>query len=131
MDLEPHVEAFKRFADSFLTGDEKDKFIVMKREHSLRVLENAINIVDMEKPAPETARLCLLSALFHDIGRFTQFATYGTFNDRESINHGRMGVLTLRESGLPKGLTEREQRIVRFAVGQHNLKIVRPDLPPT
>jgi len=129
MSLSPHVEAFIRFADSHLTGGEDDELIILKREHSLRVLENATAIVENEPLDRDTAHLCLLSALYHDIGRFQQFATYRTFNDRESTNHGRLGVLTLREFDLPGNLTAREQRIIRFAVGQHNLKTVRPSLP--
>jgi putative nucleotidyltransferase with HDIG domain len=129
MPLAPHIKAFNHFADSFLNGGEDDELIILKREHSLRVLENATAIVENEPLDRDTARLCLLSALYHDIGRFQQFATYHTFNDRESVNHGRMGVLELRKFDLPGNLTEREQRIIRFAVGQHNLKTVRPSLP--
>ena len=129
MSLGPHVELFTRFADSHLTGGEDDEMIILKREHSLRVLENATAIVDREGLDEDTARLCRLTALYHDIGRFPQFTTYRTFNDRESANHGRLSVLTLRKLDLPGGLTEREQRIIRFAVGQHNLKTVRSPLP--
>lgn len=129
MPLGPHLDAFTRFADSYLTGGDKDEFIILKREHSLRVLDNAIAIAENERLDHETARLCHLSALYHDIGRFPQFAAHGTFNDRESVNHGRMGVLALRETGLPEGLDDRDRRTVRFAVGQHNLKTIRPALP--
>ena len=129
MSLDSHIEAFTRFADSHLTGDEDDELIILKREHSLRVLDNAKALVNSEPMDRDTARLCLLSALYHDVGRFPQFTTYRTFNDRESANHGRLGVLTLRELDLPGHLTEREQRIIRLAVGQHNLKAVRSSLP--
>ena len=130
MPLGSHIEVFARFADSHLTGGEDDELILLKREHSLRVLENATAIVDNEPLDEDTARLCRLAALYHDIGRFPQFATYRTFNDRESANHGRLGVLALRKLDLPGNLPDRELRIIRFAVGQHNLKTVRSPLPP-
>ena len=129
MSLDSHIEAFTRFADSHLTGGPDDELIILKREHSMRVLGNATAIVEHEPMDRDTARLCLLSALYHDVGRFPQFATYRTFNDRESANHGRLGVLALRELDLPGDLTDREQRTIRLAVGQHNLKAVRPSLP--
>lgn len=130
MSLDLHVKAFTRYADSHLAGDEKDELVLLKREHSLRVLENASAIVAGESLDEDTAALCRLSALYHDIGRFPQIATYGTFNDRKSANHGRLGVLTLRELGFPGRLPRREQRIIRVAVGQHNLKTIRSPLPP-
>ncbi len=130
MPLSPHIETFTRFASGYLTGSADDELINLKIDHSLKVLENATAIVERESMDADMAQLCLLAALYHDIGRFPQFATYRTFNDRESINHGRMGVLTLRELGLPDDLSDKDKRIIRFTVGQHNLKSIRSALPP-
>lgn len=130
MPLGSHIETFTRFASGYLTGRADDELINLKIDHSLKVLDNATAIVERESLDADMTRLCLLAALYHDIGRFPQFATYRTFNDRESVNHGRMGVLTLRELDLPDSLSDKDKRIIRFAVGQHNLKSVRPSLPP-
>ncbi len=130
MDLAPHKKALVSFAENHLTGnDADDSNIRIKINHSLHVLENASQIVVGENILGHTADLCRLAALYHDIGRFPQFAQYQTFNDKESVNHGRLGVLTLRDFAMPTPLPEKDMRILRFAVGQHNLKTIRPTLP--
>ena len=127
--LDAHVEALARFAESHISADVEESLIRLKMDHSLKVLDNARTIVREESLSASESRLCLLCALYHDIGRFPQIARYHTFNDRESINHGRAGVLALRGFTLPEGVSDSEARIIRFSVGQHNLKTVRDTLP--
>ncbi|MDD3310648.1 HD domain-containing protein [Pseudodesulfovibrio sp.] len=127
--LDPHIEALTRFAEAHLTGED-DEGIRIKLDHSLRVLDNASAIIGGEAIEGREAWLCRMAALYHDIGRFPQYATYHTFNDRESVNHGRMGVLTLRRLGFPEPVSGPDARIIRFAVAQHNVKTIRPDLRP-
>lgn len=130
MNLEPHIDILTRFGASHLIGTDHDNGLIqLKIDHSLRVLDNARLIVDGENISGQTATLCQLAALYHDIGRFPQFAKYRTFNDRESTNHGRLGVLTLRDLDLPGDLSARDWCTVRFAVAQHNLKSTRDTLP--
>jgi hypothetical protein len=130
MQLGPHVAALSRFAESHLTGGDDDAFIRLKLDHSMRVLDNAETILAGEGITGHDADLCRLAALYHDMGRFPQFAAYRTFNDRESVNHARLGVLALRAADLPAGLSTHDWRVVRFTVAQHNAKTVRPTLPP-
>lgn len=127
--LTPHIEALTRFAEKHLTGGD-DKGIRIKLAHSLRVLDNAQAIIEGESIEGHDAWLCGMAALYHDIGRFPQYATYHTFNDRQSVNHGRMGVLTLRSLGFPEPVDDKDARIIRFAVGQHNVRVIRPTLRP-
>lgn len=130
MDLSSHVDAFKRFASSHLSGDAvHDYHIQLKIDHSLRVLENARTILDGENMDGRIARLGQLAALYHDIGRFPQYSKYGTYKDADSINHGRMGVLTLRELDLPEGVSENDWRIIRSAVALHNVKHLNQRTP--
>lgn len=130
MQFGPHVAVLSRFAESHLTGGPDDALIRLKLDHSLRVLDNAGRILSAEGVSGHMADLTRLAALYHDMGRFPQFAIYHTFNDRDSANHARLGVLALRETELPPGLPERDWRVVRFAVAQHNAKAIRPTLPP-
>lgn len=130
MDFELHRETLTRFAQTHLTGDEfKDHYINLKIEHSLRVFDNGRLIAEGEGFDPHTTAICHLASLYHDIGRFPQFARYGTFNDKVSVNHGRMGVLTLRNFVFPEPISKADLRVVRLAVGQHNIKAVKEDLP--
>lgn len=127
MNLDSHVAAFTAFADSHLTGDEDhDYYIRLKREHSLRVLDNGREIVERENISGDEAELSILASLYHDIGRFPQFARFRTYKDRDSVNHGRMGVLTLRSLELPGDVDAAWWRLIRAAVGLHNAKTINP-----
>ncbi|AHM57213.1 metal-dependent phosphohydrolase [Peptoclostridium acidaminophilum DSM 3953] len=59
-------------------------------------------------------------ALFHDIGRFTQFVKYRTFQDRVSVDHAALGAEILRDSKVLERLPEAERIIVLKAVEMHN-----------
>lgn len=129
MDLDAHKAVLTSFAQSHLTGDPaKDNFINLKLSHSLHVHENAEKIIEGEEIEGKQAEICSLAALYHDIGRFPQFARFGTFNDKESVNHGRQGVLTLRDIDLPSDMSADDFRLIRLAIGQHNIKSIKADL---
>lgn len=137
--------AFRALADAYLTGEEgRDRYIVLKREHSLRVWDNARAIAHSLSGAELAARgvadrerflrLSSLAALFHDAGRFPQFAEYGTYHDRDSINHGVLGVRTLKRAGLPRlkgGQAAADRKAVLAAVALHNKRFLpRPTPTP-
>lgn len=128
--LDHCVSVFSEFTNAYLSGDEKqDELYRLKIGHTMNVLSNASEILEREGVDGRTALLCQLGALFHDIGRFPQLKQYNTFRDRESTNHGRLGVLTLRSLSLSDRLSEEDLRIIRIAIGQHNLKTLNPRLP--
>lgn len=130
IELSQHISVLTDFAHAHFTGDEQDDDLIrLKLDHSLHVHETAEDIIRLENITGKIADHCRLAALYHDIGRFPQFAQYRTFNDRESINHGRMGVRTLRPMSLPGALTQQDWRIIRLAVGQHNIKSIKSSLP--
>ncbi|MDR3358912.1 MAG: HD domain-containing protein [Desulfovibrio sp.] len=92
----------------------------LKIRHTGRVLANAREIVGSERFSSLVARSCLLAALYHDVARFEQYLRYHTFKDKESRNHGLMGVKVLKRERPLDG----EERIVRHtvlaAVALHN-----------
>ena len=59
-------------------------------------------------------------ALFHDVGRFPQYAKYRTFRDSISVNHGMLGAETLVENSVLQNLSEDEQELVIESVKFHN-----------
>jgi hypothetical protein len=129
MFLSQHKRLVREFGESHLTGEENNDFhIRLKLDHSMRVLDNGLEIIEREGIAGRTGELAAMATLYHDIGRFPQFRQYQTFRDVDSVNHGRMGVLTLRKLDLPDGFTDAEWRLIRAAVGQHNVKELNPCL---
>ena len=104
--------------------------IDLKREHTLRVLEEAQRIIASLGLNAESARPVELAALFHDIGRFPQFAEYGTFQDRQSVNHGLLGYKELRRRQLLPEMAWGEKKQILLTVLLHNRARVVPGLPP-
>lgn len=114
--------------------DEGRENIDLKREHSLRVLDEALGILDSlgvdEAPEPDLRRAVELAALYHDMGRFPQYVRWRTFNDRVSENHGRLSVRAIRKAGVLAGLPDRQRKVVLSAVVLHNRRFLPPSLPP-
>ena len=127
--IETLVRRFQDYASGFASADpDRDYHFRLKTEHTLRVLDFARTIAREERIRPDTARLTEIAALFHDAGRFEQFARHGTFNDRASCNHARMGVTVLLRDGLLEGLDPAERRVVLGAVFLHNVRALPPRL---
>lgn len=103
--------------------------IDLKIRHTFQVLQNARKIVEGENFPLHLRRACLLAALYHDIARFEQYIQYHTFRDRESIDHGRFGVVILKRE---KRMVQEQPpipHIVFSAVGLHNRFALPKDLP--
>ncbi|TFG88471.1 MAG: HD domain-containing protein [Candidatus Atribacteria bacterium] len=96
--------------------------IKLKEDHSLRVCKEILQLgkaLDLNKNALFLAETI---ALFHDIGRFEQFRTYGTFNDKVSENHATIGLKILEETNVLSRLTKTQRLIVCKAIGYHNIR---------
>ena len=91
---------FAAYVAGFYTDDAKGNYpIRLKEVHTRRVCRNIFLIGEKLNLAPEDILLAKAAALLHDTGRFRQYATYRTFNDRASENHARLG---LKEIALQK-----------------------------
>ncbi len=129
MSLAANIEHLKQFAISHLGPNEDvNRLLRLKLEHSQKVLENAELILKGENIDGRLADLCRLAALYHDIGRFPQLVRFQTFNDKKSVNHGKLGALILRDMHLPGPYSRQEWRKIRFAVAQHNALKVTPKI---
>ena len=114
---------FRNYVKGFYSEDPKiQENIRLKEEHTLRVCKEILHLgksLNLNKNA-----LCLADtiALFHDIGRFEQFKTYGTFNDRVSENHATLGLKVLEETDVLSRLTKTQRSVVYKAIGYHNVR---------
>ena len=84
---------FEKYVSGYYTDDSEYNYpFRLKKNHTKRVCENiimigkAMNLSDYELILAETM------ALFHDIGRFEQYAKYGTFSDIASENHAKLSL---------------------------------------
>ncbi|MBI4844842.1 MAG: HD domain-containing protein [Nitrospirae bacterium] len=113
---------FSEYVKEFYSSDEADNHhIKLKEEHTYNVCSNAVLIAKSLFFSPEDELTAEAAALFHDIGRFSQYAKFRTFNDGVSINHALRGAEILSESGALAILPEREKEIITEAVKFHNV----------
>jgi hypothetical protein len=120
-DLQRFREWFESYTQSFLVGNEEDRRnISLKIEHTYNVCSLIVPIAREETADHSLVLLAETVALFHDIGRFPQYAQYKTFRDSVSVNHGKLGAETLTEEKVLAGLPGEEQEIILTAVRFHN-----------
>jgi len=118
---------FASYVSSFFTGsDELDPVFKLKQMHTERVCFTIRRLGRALQLSPETLLLAEAAALLHDVGRFSQFARYRTFRDRDSTNHGRLGVWAANRQGLLSALSPTDRRHIARAIAYHNAA----QLPP-
>ena len=119
---------FPGYCASFYTSDEEDRRnLALKEEHTAHVCANILDIAREESLGAGDAMIAEAAALFHDLGRFPQYAKYKTFMDSLSVNHGELGARELAGTGILNNLPVREQEIIITAVKFHNAFKI-PDL---
>lgn len=124
--LESLKTTFTQYCHSFFSDSTRDNALLqLKIDHTMRVCDQARIIVKREVACQETRDATILAALFHDIGRFEQYHAYKTFNDRESVNHARLGIKILKEKEIISSLDRNMRTLTYSGVVLHNLK----DLP--
>lgn len=112
---------FAGYAKSFYSDDTViQPMIVQKEEHSFIVAGHSRDLALSLGLAADEVRLAEAVGLCHDTGRFRQATIYRTFRDRESIDHGRLGVDELTAEGIPARLAPRDWETLAFAVRWHN-----------
>jgi hypothetical protein len=99
----------------------------LKRKHTAHVVADAGRIMAAEGWSADRQRVGRTAALLHDIGRFSQYAEFRTFQDSASVNHAERGCEVMRREGVLDGLPEEDRRIVFEAVRLHNLLALPPE----
>lgn len=121
---------FKQYVQGFYSDDPAVQAgIRLKEEHTRRVCTAIVGIGRSLDLPPEDLHLAEAVALFHDLGRFRQYATYHTFNDRRSENHALLGVRELERAGVLAGLPEEERNLITMSIEYHNLRDLPGKLP--
>jgi hypothetical protein len=112
---------FTEYTNGYLTGAcDHDRAIRLKIDHTQRVCRNIVMLCRAMDLMENDLLIAETMGLFHDIGRFEQFAVYGTFNDRASTNHARLSVQQMATHKLLTSFTRPEKRLIAGAVAFHN-----------
>ncbi len=120
---------FDKYVESFAEPGKRDPGpINLKKRHTMRVCGEIAGIGRSIGLNREELRFAETVALLHDIGRFEQYAVFGTFADRKSVNHAELGVQVIRKSGILNGLAGATVSAVETAVNCHNMAFLPVDL---
>lgn len=121
---------FEIYTEGFKVSGVLPRMLEMKKEHSVRVCEHCLMLADsMEWDDAKELWTAYAIGLLHDIGRFPQYAEYGTFLDSQSIDHGDLAEDILKKR-LPRGeIPEWEMRCLLAAVKYHNKKDLPTNIP--
>lgn len=125
------IKKYDRYLKDYATHyiqqaqNEMDRVMLeLKLRHTKYVKENMIQIAASCHLNEEDMALAELIALFHDIGRFRQFALYHTYDDKKSVNHAKYSVDVLKDQSALQDLTKEEQEIVYGAIYYHNVHVL-------
>jgi hypothetical protein len=128
-DLASFKKWFSDYTESFHSSNEEDqKNITLKICHTYNVCNNAIAISKGSLFSENQIGVAEAIALFHDIGRFPQYADYKTFRDAVSVNHGLLGSKILIKENVLHPLSHDEQQLIIQAVKFHNAFAIPPVL---
>ena len=132
--MEPYsLDNFRRWFDAYTSrflGDDEciNTHVRMKQEHTRRTCEEILVLAGQLALDDRQKQIAEVVALFHDVGRFPQFAQYRTFNDTRSIDHSHLGVEILRREGVLDVLRREERQWVETAIEHHGRKSLPANL---
>src|SRR5512144_591050 len=107
---------------SFSTPVREDqRNIAIKQHHTHEVCQNALQIARDLGLSEEETLLAEAIALLHDVGRFSQYERYRTFDDSISVNHAALGVKVLLEKNVLQRLPMRDRDLIVDAITLHNV----------
>ncbi len=112
---------FNGYLRSFKSGESDfQQNIEMKEKHTLRVCDEILALGEELELHNGKLYLAEVLALFHDIGRFEQYAHYRTFVDRDSEDHAALGVKILEENKVLAKLDESTRNLILRSISYHN-----------
>ena len=121
-------EWMSRYMKSFYSDDaEVQQGILIKEKHTGYVTANCIELAKFLKLPSHDAELAEIIGLFHDVGRFRQYSIYKTFNDADSEDHADLALKVIDELEFFNELSAQDYAIVKFAIQNHNKKVIAPN----
>lgn len=122
------IKTFDEYVKSF---DLKDKDILRKYNHSIRVMNLCENIAKDEKLSKDDINLSIVSGLVHDIGRFAQWTLYHSYSDLLTIDHGDLGERLLKNGLIKKFWSKKEDySSILKSVKYHNKRDLNAEFTP-
>ena len=119
--FENHLVWFRKYTAREMKACPHDKGpMELKIVHTMQVVDLARSICHSEGLEKQETYISLLSALYHDVGRFLQYRLWQSFRDRKSANHGLIGESILKFSRVLGNEPNEVKAEVTKAVRWHN-----------
>ena len=119
---------FSDYVAGFYTDDPANNSTIrLKEKHTEQVCQNMIFLGNALGLSDKDMILAEIMGLFHDVGRFKQFAVYGTFRDADSENHAMIGLRQMAAHKVLSGCNRDEKRWIAKAIAFHNAMTIPED----
>ena len=114
---------YQKYVEKFISENSQFAFLIQPRvEHNCHVAINCRELAE-ELGWPENEVITAeILGLLHDVGRFSQFAEFGTFVDTESVNHGERGYEVISRSLILSSFPSRYQPCILDGIRYHNCR---------
>ena len=124
-----HFKAwFADYVAAYYTDDPvRNQTIGLKQEHTERVCKEMVMLGQALHLTAQDMLLAETIALFHDVGRFEQYAVYGTFKDTVSEDHAELGLRELTRHQVLSICSEIERSLITKAISYHNVRTLPED----
>ena len=121
---------FTAYVNGFYTDDPVyNRAIELKEVHTDRVCRNILQLAGAIDLPYEMQLIAEAVGLFHDLGRFRQYAEYGTFKDADSEDHADLGIRELSVHRVLADLEPAERKTIVKAIHHHNRISIPEDEP--
>jgi putative nucleotidyltransferase with HDIG domain len=119
---------FADYVAAYYTDDPvRDQTIRLKQEHTERVCKEMVMLGQALHLTAQDMLLAETIALFHDVGRFEQYAVYGTFKDTVSEDHAELGLRELTKHKVLSICSDIERSLITKAISYHNVRTLPED----
>ncbi len=130
-ELENAKTWFNNYIKTFTPSDiQSAHMIQLKVEHSMNVAVNSRTLAEELKWPKTDVFTAEILGLLHDIGRFSQFAEYGTFTDSNSINHADRGYDVVSQSNILSSLSPIYRQSIFDGILFHNRREIPRNVRP-
>jgi len=93
-----------------------------KEDHTRRICGEMLYLAKELGLDESQSRLAEAIALLHDVGRFSQFVKYRTYNDAKSTNHSLIALDELKRTRVLESLDASEREIIEKSILWHGEK---------
>lgn len=115
-------------ADFYTENPIDNSTIRLKEKHTEHVCQNMVVLGNALGLSDQDVMLGETMGLFHDVGRFKQYAMYGTFKDADSENHAVIGLRELSAHNILSVCTKDEKKWITKAIYYHNSATIPQNL---